>query len=125
MREILFRGKRIDNGEWAEGYYAKAKHIISEKEMHIIFPLDLGIFPHSEFSSYEEVDPATIGQQWISVEDRLPEETEEVLWFDGGRMEIGCVFRSRGVTFVSTCHGISPIDEYTHWTPLPAPPKEN
>ncbi len=21
MREILFRGKRIDNGEWAEGYY--------------------------------------------------------------------------------------------------------
>ncbi len=21
MREILFRGKRVDNGEWAEGYY--------------------------------------------------------------------------------------------------------
>lgn len=24
MREILFRGKRIDNGEWAEGYYLVA-----------------------------------------------------------------------------------------------------
>lgn len=23
MREIIFRGKRIDNGEWVEGFYAK------------------------------------------------------------------------------------------------------
>lgn len=23
MREILFRGKRIDNGEWVEGYVVK------------------------------------------------------------------------------------------------------
>lgn len=23
MREILFKGKRIDNGEWVEGYYYK------------------------------------------------------------------------------------------------------
>ena len=26
MREILFRGKRIDNGEWTYGYYVEAKH---------------------------------------------------------------------------------------------------
>lgn len=25
MREILFRGKRIDNGEWTTGYYVEAK----------------------------------------------------------------------------------------------------
>lgn len=26
MREILFRGKRVDTGEWVEGYYFKATH---------------------------------------------------------------------------------------------------
>ena len=25
MREILFKGKRIDNGEWVEGYYTESK----------------------------------------------------------------------------------------------------
>ena len=26
MREILFRGKRCDNGEWVHGYYIRAEH---------------------------------------------------------------------------------------------------
>lgn len=26
MREILFRGKRCDNGKWVQGYYIRAEH---------------------------------------------------------------------------------------------------
>ena len=26
MREIKFKGKRVDNGEWVEGYHSKWKH---------------------------------------------------------------------------------------------------
>lgn len=36
MRDILFRGKRLDNGEWIEGYYAvigERKVIIAPPEM--------------------------------------------------------------------------------------------
>lgn len=62
MRDILFRGKRQDNGEWVEGYYIKAKWYLDGKEMHIIFPLDVAIFPHTEVSEYEEIIPKTIGQ---------------------------------------------------------------
>lgn len=39
MREILFRGKRIDNGEWVEGYYLR-KYDLLEKEVHFIFQTD-------------------------------------------------------------------------------------
>lgn len=62
MREILFRGKRKDNGEWIEGYYAKTKDYLTEEEVHVIFPTNVALFPHGEFSGYEEVIPKTVGQ---------------------------------------------------------------
>jgi len=34
MRPILFKGKRVDNGEWVEGYYWK--NIINGKTLIII-----------------------------------------------------------------------------------------
>ena len=34
MREILFRGKRVDNGEWVEGFYIEANHHWHNKGIH-------------------------------------------------------------------------------------------
>lgn len=58
MKEILFRGKRIDNGEWVKGWY----------EMYPFgrWPLKASIIPSEEAKAghYEhvEIDPSTVGQ---------------------------------------------------------------
>ena len=62
IREVIFRGKRTDNGEWVCGYYTKARYFLNKKEMHIIFEPDVEAFPHCEFTGYEEVLPETVGQ---------------------------------------------------------------
>lgn len=36
MREILFRGKRVDNGEWVEGFYSPARLPIVVEIGHFI-----------------------------------------------------------------------------------------
>ena len=62
MREILFRAKRIDNGEWVEGHLIKARYYLDEREIVAIISIDAVFYPHSEISEWEEVIPETIGQ---------------------------------------------------------------
>lgn len=61
MREILFRGKRTDNGEWVEGYCYKAKYCRTDDELR-----DYITIPHlNEYnvpSSNYVVDSSTVGQ---------------------------------------------------------------
>lgn len=62
MREILFRGKRVDNGEWIEGVYYKQTLFYGEPcEKHYIITSTESL--GNDFSlEYSEVDPYTIGQ---------------------------------------------------------------
>ncbi len=56
-REILFRGKRADNGEWVEGYYVKYQPIASKAQFVA------GIVPDYASSFYLiEIIPLTLGR---------------------------------------------------------------
>ena len=54
MREILFRAKRIDNGEWVEG---DLSYLIHNKEKMYVFPAD-GLDSADRY----EVNPETLCQ---------------------------------------------------------------
>lgn len=60
MRDILFRGKRINNGEWVEGFFAEKKDPLLESDVRNAFILAQarGDF----FATLFPVDPSTVGQ---------------------------------------------------------------
>lgn len=67
-RKILFRGKRLDNGEWVYGYYVHFNDYLRDREIHLIFTGDADSMPNNFGKGYDfigehyEVDPKTVGQ---------------------------------------------------------------
>lgn len=61
MREILFRGKRLDNGEWVEGAFCPKN---SEGDIPCII-----VYNGTLAGWWFEVDPATVGQ-FTGLEDK-------------------------------------------------------
>lgn len=69
MREILFRGKRKDNGEWIYGYLVNGSDWLTGESITAIIETDALFYPRNEIVSYEIVDPKTVGQ-WTGMYDK-------------------------------------------------------
>lgn len=71
MREIMFRGKRLDNGEWVEGYLYEHKPplvgIVSENDVPEPSQWFIARTGFADWNmprpvEFVEVDPSTVGQ---------------------------------------------------------------
>ena len=58
MREILFRGKRIDNGEWVEGFYNHLPCGRFGADEHMIQT----VLENGKIGMLHDIDPSTVGQ---------------------------------------------------------------
>ena len=58
MREILFRGKRLDNGEWVEGFYNHLPCGRFGADEHMIQT----VLENGKIGMLYDIDPSTVGQ---------------------------------------------------------------
>jgi uncharacterized phage protein (TIGR01671 family) len=61
MREILFRGKRVDNGEWVEGNLVCLKNLEDQPYQCFIIS-QLSYLEYGEFDEMYQVFPEMVGQ---------------------------------------------------------------
>lgn len=59
--KYLYRAKRLDNGEWIDGYYVKGMNMY-DKEVHLIFEPTTIFYSSGETGGFVEVDYSTICQ---------------------------------------------------------------
>ena len=75
--EILFRGKRMDNGEWVCGYYIGPTGILNDHEICDI---------NDTTGHRYEVDPATVGQYTgLADKNGVKIFVEDIISYNGSR----------------------------------------
>lgn len=95
MREVKFRGKRLDNGEWIEGYLGRRLNVnTAEEDTYIIVPTYTPSTGTSYFTDIQ-VDPDTVGEY-----TGLP-DTDGVEVCEGDILHVTEVYEDRVKEFIS------------------------
>lgn len=111
-----------------------ADRLLEERRLHLYYHLPNGdtAIPIIDIKHA----PTVNNGGWIPVSERMPEEDEEVLVFDGAGCSVMALvnrdktdvwhwdgsYYMEWQNFNGTIH--ADISDVTHWMPLPAPPKE-
>jgi len=109
MREIKFRGKRLDNGEWVYGYYVYYGWIDNQK--HYIVP------DYASALYAFEVDPSTVGQ-FTGILDKNEREIYEGDILKDTNNAIYYVDFIRGCFYLKTNYKSFPHLGWTEWLPM-------
>lgn len=96
MREILFRGKRVDNGEWIEGMLFNGKE-------------DTFIIPHGNEYSYDE-------QEGLAFDVYVCEVDPETVWQYTGLTDMNGkkVFEGDIVVCQASTHSFTGVVKYSN-----------